>query len=62
VRLLIRDNDSVLVDERFEAHSSAAYLYGQVLGGWDETFTLDIFPPNATEPLTLPTFRFQPEA
>ena len=62
MRLLIRDNASVLVDERFGAHSPAAYLYGQVLGRWDETFTLDIFPPHATEPLTLPTFRFQPDA
>lgn len=62
VRLLIRDNASVLVEEQFEAHSPAAYLYGQVLGGWDETFTLDIFPPHSTEPLTLTTFRFQPDA
>ncbi|MEM6432639.1 MAG: DUF1822 family protein [Cyanobacteria bacterium P01_D01_bin.115] len=62
LRLRIRDETTVLVEETFAAHSEATYLYAQVLGRWDETFSLDIFPPQAAAPLTLPAFGFQPEA
>ncbi|NEQ47497.1 MAG: DUF1822 family protein [Leptolyngbya sp. SIOISBB] len=62
LRLRIRDDESVLVEERFEAYSEATYLYAQVFGQWDETFFLEIFPPNDSEPLALPAFEFQPDA
>ncbi|MEM9120727.1 MAG: DUF1822 family protein [Cyanobacteria bacterium P01_F01_bin.56] len=62
LRLCIRDDHTVLVEETFAAHSEAVYLYAQVFGRWDETFSLDIFPPHQQEPLTLPAFGFQPDA
>ena len=61
LRLRIRDDETVLVEETFAAQSAATYLYAQVFGRWDETFALDIFPPQATEPITLPAFGFQPD-
>ncbi|NEQ98688.1 MAG: DUF1822 family protein [Cyanothece sp. SIO2G6] len=61
LQLRIRDAAAVLVNEQFDASTDITYLYGQVLGGWDEPFTVEIIPPQATEPLTLPPFRFQPE-
>lgn len=61
LRLRIRDDAAVLVDEQFDAGADVTYLYGQVLGSWDETFTVEVLPPQATEPLALPPFSFQPE-
>ncbi|HEY9889856.1 MAG TPA: DUF1822 family protein [Candidatus Obscuribacterales bacterium] len=62
LRLRIRDDRAVLVEETFAAQSAATYLYAQVFGHWEETFALEIFPPQATTPLTLPAFAFQPDA
>lgn len=61
LRLRIRDDASVLVDERFEADAEVMVLYGQVLGHWDETFTVELVLPDATAPFILPTFSFQPD-
>ncbi|MEM0978679.1 MAG: DUF1822 family protein [Cyanobacteria bacterium P01_H01_bin.58] len=62
LRLCIRDEQSVLVEKHFDAQAETAYLYAQAFGRWDETLSLDIFPPHDDEPLTLPAFGFQPEA
>ncbi|NER80928.1 MAG: hypothetical protein F6K42_15435 [Leptolyngbya sp. SIO1D8] len=60
--LQIRDADSVLTQQTVAAGSEATYLYAQVLGTWEESFTLDILPPEGGTPLTLPAFGFQPDA
>ena len=59
--LQIRQGDEVLTVQTLAANSDANYLYAQVLGNWDEQFTLDVMPPGGT-PLTLPTFAFDPNA
>lgn len=58
--LRIRDADTVLTEQTFSAGSAMTFLYAQVFGTWDESFTLDIVPPEGGTPVTLPTFRFQP--
>ncbi len=57
--LRIREGDAVLAEQTFADDSDSAYLYAQVFGYWDESFTLDILPPNGGNPLTLPTFSFE---
>jgi hypothetical protein len=57
--LRIREGDAVLAEQTFSDNSDSAYLYAQVFGYWDESFTLDILPPNGGTPLTLPTFSFE---
>lgn len=57
----VRDAEAVLAEETFSAQSAATYLYAQVIGTWNETFSLEILPPNSRDPLTLPAFGFQPD-
>ena len=58
--LRIGDADSVLAQQTFFAASDATFLYAQVFGTWDESFTVTILPPDDGAPLTLPAFGFQP--
>lgn len=58
--LRICDADSVLTQQTFLADSDATFLYAQVFGTWEESFTLAILPPDGGTPLTLPAFGFQP--
>ncbi|MEO0985095.1 MAG: DUF1822 family protein [Cyanobacteria bacterium J06639_14] len=58
--LRICDADSVLTQQIFSAGSDSTFLYAQVFGTWDESFTLEIVPPEGGASLTLPAFGFQP--
>ena len=58
--LRISDAEAVLTEQTFAAESEATYLYTQVFGTWDESFTLEIIPPDGDQPMTLPAFGFQP--
>ncbi|MBE9136684.1 DUF1822 family protein [Nodosilinea sp. LEGE 07088] len=55
--LLIRDNNSVLVEQTLEPDSAATYLYGQVVGRQDEAFTVTVELPNGST-LNWPPFVF----
>jgi hypothetical protein len=59
--LRIRQGEEILTVQTLAANSDATYLYAQVLGNWDEQFTLDVIPPGGT-PLTLPSFAFDPDS
>ena len=58
--LRMYDADSLLAEQTHAAQSEATYLYTQVFGSWNETFTLEIVPPRG-DTLTLPAFGFQAE-
>ncbi|MEO1297160.1 MAG: DUF1822 family protein, partial [Cyanobacteria bacterium J06636_16] len=58
--LRICDADSVLTQQTFFAGSESTFLFAQVFGTWDESFTLEIMPPDGGAPLVLPAFGFQP--
>lgn len=60
ITLRLRDADTVLTEQSFSEQSEATYLYAQVLGRWDETFTLEIQFPESNEFFTFPPFSFQP--
>jgi hypothetical protein len=59
--LRIRQGEEILTVQTLAADTDSTYLYAQVLGGWDEQFTLDVIPPGGT-PLTLPSFAFDPDS
>lgn len=61
LRLSICDSHSILVDQTLAPDSEATYLYGQVIGSWDEAFTLTITLPNGST-LNWPPFVFHSEA
>lgn len=61
VRLVIRDNTSVLVQQTLAPTSESTYLYGQVIGTWEETFTVTVELPDGDR-LTWPPFAFQPHS
>ncbi|MBE7385092.1 MAG: DUF1822 family protein [Leptolyngbya sp. SIO1E4] len=61
IQLKIRDRTSVLVEQTLAPNSESTYLYGQVVGTWDEQFVATIELPNGTV-LNWPPFGFQPDA
>ncbi|MEO1069629.1 MAG: DUF1822 family protein, partial [Cyanobacteria bacterium J06638_6] len=60
-RLIVRDADTTLVDQTLGENRAASHLYGQVIGTWDEQFTVSVELPNGST-LNWPPFAFQPEA
>ncbi|MFP4221524.1 MAG: DUF1822 family protein [Phormidium sp.] len=55
--LIVQDETSVLVRQGLNEDSGEAYLYTQVIGNFDEQFTVSIISGEGT-PLTLPPFTF----
>ncbi|MGF1523526.1 MAG: DUF1822 family protein [Leptolyngbyaceae cyanobacterium] len=58
--LRICDASSVLTQQTFFAGSESTFLFAQVFGTWDESFTLEIVPPDEGASLILPAFGFRP--
>jgi len=59
LRLVVRDAGGILVSQT--PGPDLSYLYAQVIGTWDEQFTVTIEMPNGST-LNWPPFAFQPEA
>ena len=59
LRLAVRDAERILVSQT--PGPDLSYLYAQVIGTWDEQFTVTIEMPNGST-LNWPPFAFQPEA
>ncbi|WP_159786929.1 DUF1822 family protein [Sodalinema gerasimenkoae] len=55
--LIVQDETSVLVRQGLNEDSGEVYLYTQVIGNFDEQFTVSIISGEGT-PLTLPPFTF----
>jgi Protein of unknown function (DUF1822) len=51
------NQEQVLIEQRFDATSQNAYLYADVIGHWDETFSIEIVMPNG-ETQHLPLFAY----
>lgn len=60
VRLRIRDRTAVLIEQSLEPDSASTYLYGQVIGTWNEQFSATVELPDGTI-LSWPAFIFQPD-
>lgn len=58
IRLVVRDAEGILVNQT--PGPDLAYVYGQVIGTWDEQFTVTVEMPNGST-LNWPPFAFQPE-
>lgn len=59
VTLQISDPTGILVEQTFDPASQDAYLFAQVIGTYEEAFTVSIGLPNG-QVETLPQFAFQP--
>ena len=57
--MIISDDTEVLVQRVLDRNSGDTYIYACVIGGWDETFTVNITLTNGAS-LTLPPFAFRP--
>ncbi|QQE65139.1 hypothetical protein GFS31_18240 [Leptolyngbya sp. BL0902] len=58
IRLVVRDAEGILVNQT--PGPDLTYVYGQVIGAWDEQFTVTVEMPNGST-LNWPPFAFQPE-
>jgi hypothetical protein len=59
VRLQIRDQDQMLVDRPTTSEAPQNYLYGRVIGNWDEQFWVTVDMANGAV-VTFPPFSFAP--
>lgn len=59
IQLRISDPTGLLVEQTFTPESHDAYLFAQVIGTYDEAFTVSIVLPNGHEEI-LPNFAFEP--
>jgi Protein of unknown function (DUF1822) len=60
IRLTVEDEHGVLAEQSLASESASAYLYAQVFGRWDESFTAVITLPDGSA-VPLATFVFEPE-
>lgn len=60
IRLTVADEHGVLAEQSLASDSDSAYLYAQVFGRWDESFTAVITLPDGSA-VPLATFVFEPE-
>lgn len=58
LQLQIHDQAEILADQTFRANVGSDFLYAQVIGLWDESFTVTLALPNGVS-LTLPPFTYQ---
>jgi len=59
IRLMLRDQHTILVDQTLTTDTDATYLYGQVIGTWAEEFIATVQLPGGST-LTFPPFAFNP--
>ncbi|MDX2214266.1 MAG: DUF1822 family protein [Oculatellaceae cyanobacterium bins.114] len=60
IKLQIRDQDQVLVERAIAPDDSQSYLYGRVIGNWDEQFWITVDMANGAV-VTFPPFSFNPQ-
>ncbi|MBD2464381.1 DUF1822 family protein [Oscillatoria sp. FACHB-1407] len=60
VRLQIRDQDQLLVERVTTPDAPQSYLYGRVIGNWDEQFWVTVDMANGAV-VTFPPFSFNPQ-
>ncbi|QAU07449.1 hypothetical protein XM38_053200 [Halomicronema hongdechloris C2206] len=59
IRLMLQDQHTILVDQTLSTDADATYLYGQVIGTWEEEFMATVQLPSGST-LTFPPFVFNP--
>ncbi|MGB3309029.1 MAG: DUF1822 family protein [Nodosilinea sp.] len=60
-RLVVSDATAILAEQTLADDGAATYLYAQVIGTWEEQFTVTVELPNGST-LNWPPFVFNPEA